>query len=108
MTNVTEFPNKQRDPIAEMMGPKETGHAVLIDSHIVPGVVMHDRGDEIEFVLDHRFSYTFPREQAWKAMNFAFTCMAHGAGFAHFSALHNTQRPFAPKAANLADGVPEP
>lgn len=101
--NVTEFPH--RDLIAEMTGPQASGNHVIIDGRCVPELVMYDRGDEIEFVLDNRLAFGFPRDQAWNAAAFAFAAMAIGAGFAHPSAMHFTQRAFAPAAIKL-DGVP--
>ena len=79
--NVTELP--RRDLIAEMTGPAESGNAVKINGRYIPNLVMYDRGDEVEFVLDHRLAFSFPRAQAWDAAAFAFAAMAIGAGFAH-------------------------
>lgn len=99
MDNVTEFP--RRDLIAEMTGPKQSGHSIVIDGRVVPNMVMHDRGDVIEFVLDGRMSFDFPRDIAWLAASFAFTAMAIGAGFAHPAHQHFTQRAFAPEVIGL-------
>ena len=96
MSNVTDFP--ARDLIDEMTGPEQRGNAVIIDGRLVPNLTMRDRGSEIEFVLDGRFSYSFPRDIAWLAASFAFCSMAVGAGFAHPSAMHFTQRAFARSA----------
>lgn len=102
MTNVTDFPSpEKRDLIAEMMGPKQTGFAVIIDGRKIPNCVMFDRGDIIEFVLDHRLGFEVPREAAYIAAAFAFAAMAIGAGFAHPSAMHFTQRPFSPECIGL-------
>lgn len=90
-----------RDLIDEMTGPEQRGNAVVIDGRLVPNLTMHDRGAEIEFILDGRFSYSFPRDIAWLAASFAFSSMAIGAGFAAPSAMHFTQRPFAPQCAKL-------
>jgi hypothetical protein len=78
MSNVTDFP--PRDLIAEMKGPENNGCAVIIQGRCIPNMAMYDRGDEIEFVLDHRVSFSFPRAQAWDAAAFALAAMAHGAG----------------------------
>lgn len=104
--NVTEFPKAPtRDLVEKMKGPECSGNAVFIDGRCIPNCVMYDRGDEIEFVLDHRLAFGFPREQAWNAAAFAFAAMAIGAGFAHPSAQHFTQREFAVECVKL-DKVP--
>lgn len=101
MINVTDFP--KRDLIAEMTGPVNTGCSVMIDGRVIPNLVMYDKGDEIEFVLDHRLAFIFPRDVAWLAASFAFSAMAFGAGFAGPSAMHFTQRAFAPQAMALGE-----
>ena len=63
-----------------MMGQENNGHSLVMEGRLVPGVAVYDRGDEIEFVIDHRMSVTFPRDQAWNAARFAFGAMAFGAG----------------------------
>lgn len=105
MSNVTDFPAK-RDLIAEMTGPENLGHSVIIEGRLFPNVAMFDRGDEIEFVLDHRLSFSFPRDQAWNAAAFAFDAMALGAGFTHPSGMHFTQRTFAAETVCLGE-MPE-
>lgn len=103
MTNVTDFPSApQRDLIAEMKGPENNGHSVIIHGRCVPNLVMYDRGDEIEFILDHRLSVSFSREQAWNAVAFAFGAMALGAGC---DPLNFEPKPFARITAQL-DGLP--
>lgn len=103
--NVTGFPPK-RDLIAEMTGPRQIGCAVIIDGRLVPNMLMNDFGDEIEFVLDGRLSWSFPREVAWNAASFAFSAMAIGAGFSHPAHMHFTQRPFASEAVCLGSSLP--
>ena len=107
MTNVTDFPTpEKRDLIAEMKGPKTGGNAVILEGKLIPNVMMFDRGDEIDFVLENRLAFSFPRDQAWNAMAFAATAMAIGAGFPHYSGgKHFTQREFAPQCMQLG-GVP--
>jgi hypothetical protein len=109
MSNITDFP-KPRDLIAKMKGPENTGCAVIIDGRVIPNMAMYDRGDEIEFVLDRRLSLSFPRDQAWNAAYFAAAAMAIGAGFAHFTGQHFTQREYTPKAFCLSedDGSGDP
>lgn len=101
MGTVSDFP--QRDLIAEMKGPDRGGCSVIVDGRLVPNMAMHDRGETIEFVLDNRMSWSFPRAEAWNAASFAFTAMALGAGFASPSAMHFTQRAFAPECIKLDD-----
>lgn len=102
MDNIKQFPKQpERDLIAEMTGPKFTGARVCIDGRAVPNLAMIDRGDEIEFILDGRLSFSFPRAIAWLAASFAFDAMAIGAGFAHPSAQHFTQRSFAPQVIDV-------
>ena len=78
MDNVTDFP--RRDLIAEMTGPQNLGNSLVIEGHLVPGIAIFDRGDEIEFVIDHRLSMSFPKAQAWNAARLALGAMAYGAG----------------------------
>lgn len=94
MSDIIDFP-AQRDLVEEMKGPDGYGTSVIIEGHCIPNLTMIDRGEEIEFVLDHRMSWTFPREVAWNAASFAATAMAIGAGHPHFSAPHKSTKPFA-------------
>lgn len=97
--NVTNLP--RRDLIAEMTGPENNGNALVMQGHVVPGIAMYDRGDEIEFVIDHRASFGFPRAQAWDAAAFAFAAMAFGA---RCDPLNFEPSPFAKKFARLDSG----
>jgi hypothetical protein len=98
--NVTQFP--VRDLIKEMTGPERIGNDVLLDGRLIPNLKMFDRGDHIDFVLDERLMFGFPREQAWNAAYFAACAMAIGAGFPHFDGgKHFTQRDFAVKCTML-------
>jgi len=105
MSNITDFPTEpKRDLIAEMKGPGTGGNAVILEGKLIPNVMMFDRGDEIEFVLDNRLAFGFPRELAHQAACFAASAMAIGAGFPHFSGgKHITQRDFAVNVACLGD-----
>lgn len=104
MSNVTDFPTEpKRDLIKEMTGPENSGCSVIIDGRLMPHVAMHDRGDEIEFIIDHRLGFGFPREIAYQAASFAFAAMAIAAGFRHPSGLHNTQHPYAGECINLGE-----
>lgn len=105
MNNVTEFPTEpKRDLIAEMKGPETGGNAVILEGKLIPHVMMFDRGDEIEFVLDNRLGFGFPRELAHQAACFAASAMAIAAGFPHFSGgKHFTQRDFASNVTRLGE-----
>lgn len=99
MDNVTNFPTEpKRDLIAEMKGPENNGYSVFMNGRCVPNLAMYDRGDEIEFVLDHRLSVSFPRDCAWNAVAFAFGAMALGAGC---DPLNFEPKPFARQVAQL-------
>lgn len=95
---ITHLPTQ--DLIAEMTGAENLGHAVVIQGREVPGVAMFDRGDEIEFVIDHRVAFGFPRAQAWNAAAFALAAMAFGAGC---DPLNFDPRPFAKKVVSLGE-----
>lgn len=100
--NVKQFqPRKERDLVSEMMGPPATGRAVVIDGRLVPNMVMFDHGGDVEFILDNRLSFTFPRNIAWLAANLAFQSMAVAAGFSSIAGAHFTQLPFAPEVVAL-------
>jgi hypothetical protein len=104
MSNVTDFPiEPKRDLIAEMMGPENLGNSVIVDGRLMPHVAMFDRGDEIEFVIDHRLAFGFPRELAYQAASFAFAAMSVAAGFRHFTGRHFTQHEYASECVNLGE-----
>src|SRR5437879_3200208 len=107
MTNDTDFPTEpKRDLIAEMTGPENLGCSVIIDGRLMPHVAMFDRGEEIEFVIDRRLGFSFPRDLAYEAASVAFAAMAIAAGFRHQSGLHFTQHPYAGECVKL-DGLPQ-
>ena len=93
------------DMIEQMRGAMRSGASVVIDGREVPRIMMHDRGAEIEFILDGRMSYSFPREWAYLAAAFAGTAMAVGAGHPSLSAPHRSTMPYAPEVMRL-DGLP--
>jgi hypothetical protein len=108
MSNVTDFPTEpKRDLIAEMKGPETMGNSVILEGKLIPHVMMFDRGEEIEFVLQNRLGFGFPREIAHQAISFAASAMAIGAGFPHFSGgKHVTQREFAANTTFLGEMLP--
>jgi hypothetical protein len=77
--NVIKLPGS--DPTSTMLGPDLMGQSVILDGRLIPNLHAHDRGKTIEFVLDGRMAYEFPREWAWLAGLFAANAMAIGAGF---------------------------
>ena len=96
MSEIVDFPQKPEvDMIADMKGPDRFGNDIFLDGHIVPNMVMHDKGETVELVLDGRMIYIFPREIAYLAAHFAANAMAIGAGHPCFSAPHKTGKPFA-------------
>ncbi len=100
MSNVTELPTK--DVIAGMLGPERSGHSVIVAGRLIRGMVAYDRGAEIEFVLDGRFSYSFPRAIALLAASFAAQAMAIGSGYSHLGAA-TKDRPFAPEVIAMTE-----
>lgn len=93
------------DMIEQMRGATRSGESVVIDGRDVPNLRMLDRGAEIEFVLDNRMSFSFPREWAYLAAAFAAQSMAVGAGHPSLSAPHRSTIPYAPEVRRL-DGMP--
>lgn len=108
MSNVTNFPSEpKRDLVAEMKGPETGGNAVILEGRLIPNVMMFDRGAEVEFVLQNRLGFSFPRELAHQAASFAAAAMAIGAGFPHYSGgKHKTQREFAVTVTCLGEMPP--
>ena len=91
--NVVRMPAADLDrQIAAMTGPERGGNHVVIDDRLVPNLAMRDAGERIEFVLDSRMIFSFPRDVAWLAASFAFHAMAIGAGFGGPGGLHESAR----------------
>lgn len=88
------FPADVDAVVAAMTGPARGGNHVIIDGRLVPDLAMRDDGAHIEFVLDSRIMFRFPREWAFLAASFAFHAMAIGAGFGGPGGLHESARPF--------------
>ena len=103
MSDVIQFPEKANDVVPEMIGPQAVGNSVVIDGRIIPNMMCIDRGKEIEFILDSRFSYTFPRELSYLAAAFAAQAMAIGAGYPFLGA-ESREMPFAPKIMHIDNG----
>lgn len=77
--NIVQMPGP--DLVKGMLGPEVSGHIVIVDGRAIPKMVAHDRGDQIDFILDGRFSFMFPRELAYHAASFAAQALAIGEGF---------------------------
>lgn len=80
--NVVHLPGP--DSVPSLFGPERSGHSVIIDGRVVPNLHAYDRGDTVDFVLDERMAFEFPRELAYLAASFAAEAMAIGAGFPSF------------------------
>jgi len=79
--NVTQLPPQEGPP--DIFGPERQGCDLIIEGRRIPNIHIHDRGDSIEFVLDGRLSYEFPKDWAYLAAHMAANAMAIGAGYAH-------------------------
>lgn len=97
--SVAQFPKIERGP-PDMRGPERMGCDVILDERVIPNLHMHDRGDTIEFILDGRLAYEFPKEWAYLAAAFAANAMAIGAGYPFLGA-ETRDRPFAPKCYRI-------
>jgi hypothetical protein len=65
-------------------------------------MTMIDRGETIEFVLDDRLAFIFPRDIAPLAANFAAQAMAIGAGHPSLSAPHGSSLPYGTPVIGLS------
>jgi hypothetical protein len=100
MGDVTQFPAQPEAP--SIIGPERCGNVVIVEGRAIPLLICHDRGDDIELVLDNRFSITVPKpayDIAWMVA----TALAIGAGYSHIRA-ENKDQPFAPIANLITDG----
>ena len=83
-----------------VVGPKVSGNSVIIDNREIPKMRCYEQGDQIEFILAGRYSYSFPKEWAYLATTFAAQAMAIGAGYPSMSA-ETKDQPFAPKVFEI-------
>ena len=83
-----------------IIGPEIRGNAVIVDGLCIPNMHCFDCGDEIEIIIDRRFSYTFPKEWAYLAAAMAAQAMAIGEGYTHLEVL-TKDRCFAPRIREL-------
>tara|TARA_R100000501_G_C2569177_1_gene76706 strand:- start:111 stop:443 length:333 start_codon:yes stop_codon:yes gene_type:complete len=78
--NVVNFP-KPEDATDTLFGPARLGADLIYRGCCIPKIHIHDLGGTVNFILDDRFSFEFPREWAYLAAAFASEAMAIGAGF---------------------------
>ena len=96
---ISKFPDRP-DYAATLFGPDQLGSSLIVDGRIIPNIVVHDRGDFIQFVLDSRMAFEFPRDFAINVAAFAANAMAIGAGYA-FIGSESRERPFAPQVFGI-------
>jgi hypothetical protein len=83
-------------------GPARGGHSVIVDGRKIPNIAVFDNGgDMVEFVLDDRLSFSFPREWSRLAASFAAQAMAIGAGHPSIGAPHKSGQAFATPVMEL-------
>ena len=58
-------------PADDLVGPAVVGNKVIVDGRVIPRMLCRDLGERIEFIVDGRFSFTFPREWAYLAASMA-------------------------------------
>ncbi len=85
----------------DIFGPTCSGHSVFWEGRLVPHLHAYDRGDKIEFLLDGRMSWEFPRSEAFNALSFMANAMAVGAGYPCFTA-DKKREGFAPQVFGVA------
>lgn len=86
--------------IPSIVGVVTTDCSVFVDGRKIPKMRCIEQGDNIEIILDERFSYTFHKDVAYLAANFAAQAMAIGAGYSYLGA-PNKDMPFAPEVVGI-------
>ncbi len=91
--------------VTSLFGPQQTGHSLIVEGRCIPNITVRKGRDEqgneeIEFILDGRLAFGFPREWAGHAAVFAANAMAIGAGYPSLNG-DNKERPFAPQVSFL-------
>jgi hypothetical protein len=97
MSTVASFPERAAPSV---VGPECSGHSVIVEGRVIPRLHCRERGDEIELVLDGRFTITVPREQSYSVAWLIATALAIGAGYSHLGA-ESKDQPFAPRAMSI-------
>lgn len=99
---VLEFPSQATPEF--IFGPF-TENRVVIDGRNIPKLSGRKIGDDqVELVVDGRFSATFKTESAYQAAWLIANAMAIGAGYPSMNA-DSKDQPFAPKVFMLGDGT---
>lgn len=88
--------------IERMKGPRPRGCSVIVEGRVVPKLTMLEQGDRIDFILDGRLCFDFPKELACHAAAFAAAAMAIGAGYPSFT-FCDAKAPFAPRCTELSE-----
>lgn len=97
MSDVVTFPSPPSAP--SIVGPERRGHAVIVEGRAIPKLHCHERGEEVELILDERFSLSLPKAMAHQIASFVANALAIGAGYSH-SGASTKDRPFAPEVAS--------
>lgn len=90
--------------IPSVVGAYSADYSVVVDGLSIPKIRCVAHGDDIEFILDRRFSFTFNKDVAYLAASFASQAMAIGAGYSNMEA-KNKDRPFAPEVMIIDTGL---
>lgn len=89
--NVTQFPTST--PAEFLVGPFSEWR-VQIEGRMIPRLTAFKDGDKIGLVVDHRFSHSFAKDDAYQASWLLAQALAIGEGYPHLAA-NNKERPFA-------------
>lgn len=98
MSNVVPMPPAPKQPDL-LVGPFEEWR-VQVDGRIIPRLTGRYEGDRIALVVDHRFSASFSKEDAYQAAWLIAQAMAIGEGYSHLGAASKEQ-PFAPLGGQI-------
>lgn len=96
--NIVKFPEP---PPAELLVGPFNEWRVQVDGRIIPRLTGFHDGDKIALVLDHRFSHSFNKDDAYSAAWLIANALAIGEGYSHLGAESKAQ-PFAPRGVSLA------
>lgn len=84
MDDVLQFPGQSSDGV-ELL-PAEIGLPVKVEGRAVPNLRAVIMGENVEFILDGRYSYTVPKSLSKIVAAAMANSMAIGAGYASVSA----------------------
>lgn len=97
MTNVTPIRE-----VPDILGPKASGHSVIVDGRVLPIVTAREEGEEMWFCVDNRFGVGVPKDYAHSVAWIIGQAMAVAMGYASLSA-DSKDRPFAPQIHKLGE-----